>query len=109
MDIEAIADSVLKQYNSEKEKNGKADFKKIISNHYRDGGIQSGVPYNQFFTEVSKKCHDIQPPSHTKKHVFSDNVFLFRDAVKRVRKENYDLGNGNEELGAEFANLYQFG
>lgn len=108
MDIKKVAVLVLEQYNTEKKLQGKADFKKIVSDHFRQFGLLVGMSSKDFFKQVSKLCHEIQPPSSPKKHLISDKAFLLKDAAKRVADEYLTLGNGDAELGKEFAELYQF-
>lgn len=108
MDIKKVAALVLEQYNTEKKLQGIADFKKIVSSHFRQFGHLVGMSSKDFFKQVSRECHDIQPPSSPKKHIISDKAFLLKDAAKRVKNEYLLLGNGDAELGQEFSELYQF-
>jgi hypothetical protein len=108
MDTKKVAALVLRQYNAEKELTGKADFRKLVSLHYQQFGYLLGMSSRDFFKQVSKECHEIQPPSSPKKHLISDKAFLLKDAAKRVADEYLLLGNGDSGLGKEFAEHYQF-
>lgn len=109
MDIEKVAELVLSQYNSEKKLHGKADFAKIVNANYKRFELFIDMTGKEFFKAVSTKCHEKQPPSYPRKHKLKDSTFLLKDAIKRVKKEYFDLGNGDIELGQEFYELYQFG